>query len=89
MQVKVCGAKGKKDRYVPLAKKTLVYLNEYYKNDEPKIFVFEVKPGKKYSPTSVYNVKKKRPKMQIFRNVFIHISWDTVLPPIIWNKGWI
>jgi integrase/recombinase XerD len=74
MQVKVCGAKGKKDRYVPLAKKTLVYLNEYYKNDEPKIFVFEVKPGKKYSATSVYNVIKKTAEdAGIRKRVYPHI----------------
>ncbi|MFW6277566.1 MAG: site-specific tyrosine recombinase/integron integrase [Prolixibacteraceae bacterium] len=74
MQVKVCGAKGKKDRYVPLAKKTLVYLNEYYKNDEPKVFVFEVKPGKKYSATSVYNViKKTAADAGIRKRVYPHI----------------
>lgn len=74
MQVKIRGAKGKKDRYVPLAKKTLVYLNEYYQNDEPKIFVFEVKPGKKYSATSVYNVIKKTAKdAGIRKRVYPHI----------------
>lgn len=74
MQVKIRGAKGKKDRYVPLAKKTLVYLNEYFKNDEPKIFVFEVKPGKKYSATSVYNVIKKTAKdAGIRKRVYPHI----------------
>jgi site-specific recombinase XerD len=74
MQVKIRGGKGKKDRYVPLAKKTLVYLNEYYKNDEPKIFVFEVKPGRKYSATSVYNVIKKTAKNAgVQKRVYPHI----------------
>lgn len=74
MQVKIRGAKGKKDRYVPLAKKTFVYLNEYYKNEEPKIFVFEVKPGRKYSATSVYNVIKKTAKdAGIRKRVYPHI----------------
>jgi site-specific recombinase XerD len=74
MQVKIRGAKGRKDRYVPLAKKILVYLNEYYGNDEPKIFVFEVKPGKKYSATSVYNViKKTAGDAGIRKRVYPHI----------------
>jgi site-specific recombinase XerD len=74
MQVKIRGAKGKKDRYVPLAQKTLVYLNEYYQNDEPKIFVFEVKPGKKYSATSVYNViKKTAQNAGVQKRVYPHI----------------
>lgn len=74
MQVKIRGAKGRKDRYVPLAGKTLVYLNEYCKNDEPKMFVFEVKPGRKYSATSVYNVIKKTAKdAGIRKRVYPHI----------------
>jgi len=49
-------------------------LNEYYKNDEPKIFVFEVKPGKKYSATSVYNVIKKTAEdAGIRKRVYPHI----------------
>ena len=74
MQVKIRGAKGRKDRYVPLAKKTLVYLNAYYKNDEPKVFVFEVKRGIKYSATSVYNViKKTAGDSGIRKRVYPHI----------------
>jgi integrase/recombinase XerD len=74
MQVKIEGAKGRKDRYVPLAAKTLVYLNEYYKNDEPKVYVFEAKPGRKYSATSVYNVIKNTANdAGIRKHVYPHI----------------
>ena len=48
MVIKIAGANGKKHPYVPLAKKSLDYLNAYYNNDNPGIFVFEVKPGKKF-----------------------------------------
>lgn len=74
MQVKIIGAKGRKDRYVPLAANTLSYLEAYYQEDEPKIYVFEVKPGRKYSATSVYNVIKKTAKdAGIRKEVYPHI----------------
>jgi integrase/recombinase XerD len=56
MQVKIRGAKGKKDRYVPLARNTLAFLREYYKKEKPVLYLFEGNNGKQYSKTSIYNV---------------------------------
>ena len=74
MQIKIVGAKGKKDRYVTLANKTLIYLREYYKEDKPRIFLFEVKEGVPYSATSIYNViKNAAKKVKIRKRVYPHI----------------
>jgi integrase/recombinase XerD len=74
MQVKIRGAKGRKDRYVPLAGKTLTYLKEYYKNDRPKVFLFEGNPEEKCSATSIYNViKNTAKKAGICKRVYQHI----------------
>lgn len=74
MKIKIIGAKGKKDRYVPLANKTLIYLREYYKEDKPRVFLFEVKEGVPYSATSIYNViKNAAKKVKIRKRVYPHI----------------
>ncbi len=46
-------AKGKKDRYVPLAERTKQLLLIYLKNYNPEIFVVEGARGGKYSPSSI------------------------------------
>lgn len=74
MQVKIVGAKGKKDRYVPLAIKTLTYLRDYYREAKPHIYLFEGKPGMPYSATSIYNViRKAAVKAKITKRVYPHI----------------
>ncbi len=74
MQVKIRGAKGKKDRYVPLAKNTLTHLREYYKEERPVVYLFEAKKGKKYSRTSINNViKNTAAKAKICKRVYPHI----------------
>jgi len=74
MQIKIVGAKGKKDRYVTLADKTLIYLRDYYKEDKPRVFLFEVKEGVPYSATSIYNViKNAAKKVKIRKRVYPHI----------------
>jgi len=74
MQVKIKGGKGRKDRYVLLSAKTLSYLNKYYCNDEPKIYVFGGKTGLKYSATSIYNVIKNTAEAaNIQKRVYPHI----------------
>ncbi|MFL5740226.1 MAG: tyrosine-type recombinase/integrase [Flavisolibacter sp.] len=45
-------AKGKKDRMVPLSKKLLIVLREYYSQYKPKEYVFEGDSGKPYSERS-------------------------------------
>lgn len=74
MQIKIKGAKGKKDRYVTLAEKTLIYLRAYYKENRPAFYLFEGAYGKKYSETSVYNVIKKAAlKAGLKKRVYPHI----------------
>ena len=74
MQVKICGSKGKKDRYVPLAEKTVLLLREYYREAKPAYFLFEGTPGKKYSATSVYNViKDSAIRAGIRKRIYPHI----------------
>lgn len=56
MLIKVCGAKGKKDRYTLLSEKLLSELRSYYKAHHPKQWLFEGQGGGPYSATSVERV---------------------------------
>ena len=72
--IKIKGAKGKKDRYVPLSENLLQLLREYYKVYKPKHYLFEGKNGGKYSFTSMSKVlKRSARKAGITRNVHLHI----------------
>jgi integrase/recombinase XerD len=74
MLVKVKGAKGKKDRYVQLAKSTLEYYNNYLKENPVKKWLFEGRGGKQYSAESIYNViKDKAMAAGINKKVYPHI----------------
>jgi integrase/recombinase XerD len=74
MLVKVKGAKGKKDRYVQLAKNTLEYYNNYLKENPVKKWLFEGRGGKQYSAESIYNViKDKAMAAGINKKVYPHI----------------
>ena len=74
MLVKIRGGKGRKDRYVQLAKYTLLLLREYYREERPKTWLFEGVPGKKYSATSVLNdVKNAARKAGITKRVYTHL----------------
>ena len=53
MLINVKDAKGSKDRYTLLSKKTLDDLRTYYKQWKPKVYLFESPNGGKYSPNSV------------------------------------
>src|SRR3954469_18896940 len=52
MMIHIKAAKGKKDRMVPLSKKLLEVLREYYKQYTPKEFLFEGQNGGGYSSRS-------------------------------------
>jgi site-specific recombinase XerD len=55
----VRGAKGKKDRIVPLSDKVLTMLREYYKYSRPQAYLFEgYKTGEQYSEGSLQKVLK-------------------------------
>lgn len=58
MQVLVEGAKGKKDRYVPLPGSVLQLLRAYYRAYRPKTYLFEGQYGARYSIRSVQTVFK-------------------------------
>jgi len=53
MMIHIRGAKGKKDRMVPLSKKLLEVLREYYKLYKPKDYLFEGQNGDAYSTRSI------------------------------------
>ncbi|WP_405384368.1 tyrosine-type recombinase/integrase [Maribacter sp. LLG6340-A2] len=73
MVIHVVGAKGKKDRYVPLPEKLLPLLREYFKKYRPKEYLFEGKYGGAYSKSSVQQVFKKAMKIAgIRKKIGIH-----------------
>jgi len=53
MLIKVCAAKGKKDRYTLLSERLLTELREYYNKYRPRHWLFEGQEGGQYSATSV------------------------------------
>jgi len=67
MMIAVRGAKGKKDRYLPIPKTLLRMLREYYKVYKPEEYVLQGQYGGPYSTSSVQNVFKKA-----MRNAGIH-----------------
>ena len=73
MMIKIREAKGKKDRFVPLSSKMLSMLRKYYKEYEPKDYLFEGQNNVKYSPRSIQNVLKKALNIcKIHKNISVH-----------------
>lgn len=73
MRVFIERAKGKKDRYVNLPKSILEELRLYYKEHQPKKFLFEGKFGEQYSIRSAQQVfKTAMNKAGIKKTVGIH-----------------
>lgn len=74
MMIKVRGAKGKKDRYVQLSEGVLKMLRLYYKEERPKVWLFEG-PGRiQYSAESLSKViKRAAQKARITKRVYPHI----------------
>tara|TARA_Y100001947_G_C10208465_1_gene248095 strand:- start:299 stop:679 length:381 start_codon:yes stop_codon:yes gene_type:complete len=66
--------KGKKDRLVPISEKILELLRECYKNEKPKVYLFEGQvAGEKYSEGSLQKVLKSAlDKSGIKRPVTLH-----------------
>lgn len=62
MLVFVAHAKGNKDRYTILSETTLTDLREYYKQWQPKYYLFEGIKGKQYSPSSIGNIVNQAAK---------------------------
>lgn len=73
MQVLIACAKGKKDRYVRLPFVVLDDLEDYYKEYQPKEYVFEGHYGRQYSVRSVQSVfKQAMEKAKINKTVGVH-----------------
>jgi len=74
MVIKLRGTKGRKDRYVQLAKASLNLLRKYYLKEKPVNWVFEGADGGQYSATSIFNViKNSASKAGIKKRVYPHI----------------
>jgi len=59
MLIHIKGAKGKKDRYTLLSHSFLDTLRAYYKQYQPKTYLFEGQTGEKYSTSSAQWILKK------------------------------
>lgn len=76
MQLKIVGAKGKKDRYVTLSPALLLFLRNYHKEMEPrpKNYLFERQvPGQPYSARSAQKVFQRAKEFaKISKNISFH-----------------
>ena len=73
MVVHVVGAKGKKDRYVPLPESLLPLLRHYYIAYKPKDFLLQGQYGNAYAKSSLQQVfKKAMHKAGIKKEIGIH-----------------
>lgn len=73
MLIKVCGSKGKKDRFTLLSNRLLSELRRYYQEYHPRLWLFEGQEGKPYSATSIAKVFRKSVKTaQIRKHVTPH-----------------
>ena len=73
MLVHVKGAKGKKDRYVPLPERILPDLREYYIAFKPKEYLLEGQYGGAYAKSSLQQVfRKAMSKARINKKIGIH-----------------
>ncbi len=73
MVIHVVGAKGKKDRYVPLPKSILPKLREYYLTFKPKTYLFEGQYGGPYGKSSLQQVfRLAMKKANIHKKIGIH-----------------
>ncbi|MBC3758536.1 tyrosine-type recombinase/integrase [Hyunsoonleella sp. SJ7] len=73
MVVHIKGAKGKKDRYVPLPESVLPDLREYYVAYRPKLFLLEGQYGGAYAKSSLQQVfKNAMVKAGVKKDIGIH-----------------
>lgn len=73
MVVLIAGAKGKKDRYVPLPESLLPQLTVYYSLFHPKEYLFEGQYGGPYSKGSVQTIfKRAMRKSRIYKKIGVH-----------------
>ena len=67
------GGKGHKDRYSLLSAKALEFLQEYYKEYQPKDYLFEGQYGGRYSETSIRNIlRTSMEKARVKQKATVH-----------------
>jgi site-specific recombinase XerD len=73
MQIKIKGAKGKKDRYTLLSTKLLPLLRDYYQKYHPKEYLFEGEGGGTYSERSMQTlVRDALQRAKITKHATVH-----------------
>ncbi len=73
MTVLISRGKGKKDRFVNLPESTLAELRNYYREFQPKVYLFEGRDGGKFAVRSAQNIfKNAMKKAGINKTVGIH-----------------
>ena len=73
MIIHIKSAKGNKDRIIPLSEKLLVMLRIYYKEYNPKEYLFEGQKGGKYSTSSFGKLLKRAAlKAKINKHITAH-----------------
>lgn len=73
MTVKIVNAKGKNDRIVMLSEKLLSTIREYFKEYNPKVYLFEGQKGEKYSSGSIQQIFNNAvKKVGIKKKVTVH-----------------
>ncbi len=84
--ISIIQSKGKKDRYVMLPQSVLPLLREYFKNNSPKIYLFEGSVGEQYSARSVQQIVKQAAlKAKIPKPVTPHILRHSFATHLIEN----
>jgi len=88
MVINVVNGKGKKDRIVPLSKKILTILREYFKEYKPKEYLFNGQFKNVYSSTSCNKIIKKyidkSAHMHLLRHsCFTHLLENGTALPVI------
>lgn len=74
MVIKICEAKGKKDRYVQLSQGLLKLLRTYWEEFKPRFWLFEGQKGGQYSAESLAQVVKNAAvKAKIKKRVYPHM----------------
>ena len=73
MRIRISGSKNNRDREVMLSERILVLLRRYFKEYEPKEYLFEGRKGGSYSARSVQEILKKAlGKAKIKKHATIH-----------------
>lgn len=74
MMIHIHGAKGKKDRMVPLSVRFLVTMRSYYIQYKPAVYLFEGKKGVAYNARSVQEVlQKAKERVNVTKTGSVHM----------------